>query len=72
MGDLPVHLIFPIKGARMNTAQENIDGERAAELPDDEAIEQAFTQMEVIYKSRCVQPPLGKNVIVREIAGKEE
>lgn len=34
---------------------------------DDEAIDTAFLQMEVLYKSRCVQPPLGTNVTVREI-----
>lgn len=37
------------------------------ELEDDEKIEQGFTQMELLYRSRCVQAPLGTNVIVREI-----
>lgn len=37
------------------------------ELEDDEKIELGFTQMELLYRSRCVQPPLGTNVVVREI-----
>lgn len=35
--------------------------------PEDEAIDTALLQMELLYKSRCVQPPLGKNVTIREI-----
>jgi hypothetical protein len=37
------------------------------EREDDEKIELGFTQMELLYRSRCVQPPLGTNVVVREI-----
>ena len=37
------------------------------EQDDDEKIDLGFTQMELLYRSRCVQPPLGTNVVVREI-----
>ena len=34
---------------------------------DDRKIETGFEQMEMIYKSRCVQMPTSSNVTVREI-----
>lgn len=37
------------------------------ELENEQKIEEGFTQMEMLYRSRCVQPPLGGNVVVREI-----
>jgi len=37
------------------------------EREDEKKIELGFTQMELLYRSRCVQPPLGTNVVVREI-----
>lgn len=37
------------------------------EIEDDEKIEIGFTQMELLYRSRCVQAPFGSNVVVREI-----
>lgn len=55
----------------MKAGLEKIDDDRLSDLHDDEAIDRAFVQMEVIYKSRCVQAPLGKNVSVREIEKKE-
>ncbi|EKD36617.1 MAG: hypothetical protein ACD_75C01437G0002 [uncultured bacterium] len=55
----------------MSTEQEKIDGNRTADLQDDEAIDRAFVQMEIIYKSRCVQLPLGSNVTIREIKKEE-
>jgi hypothetical protein len=55
----------------MEAGLEKFDDNRVSDLQDDEAIDRAFVQMEVIYKSRCVQPPLGKNVTVREIEKKE-
>lgn len=67
-----LHNYFYIQGARMSTEQEKIVGDQTSDLQDDEAIEDAFVQMEIIYKSRCVQSPLGKtNVTVREIEKKE-
>lgn len=40
------------------------------EAEDDEKIEQGFSQMEMLYRSRCIQAPLGSNVVVREIEDK--
>lgn len=37
------------------------------ELESEQKIEEGFSQMEMLYRSRCVQPPLGGNVVVREI-----
>jgi hypothetical protein len=34
---------------------------------DDDAIDRALEQMSSIYKSRCIQPPHGSNVTIREI-----
>lgn len=34
---------------------------------EDEKIEEGFSQMEMLYRSRCIQAPLGTNVVVREI-----
>lgn len=34
---------------------------------DEEGIEEALSQMDLLVKSRCVQSPVGKNVVVREI-----
>lgn len=31
------------------------------------AIEKGFEQMDMIYRSRSIPPPLGKNVTVREL-----
>ena len=36
-----------------------------------ESIEKGFEQMEMLYKSRCVQVPIGSNVTVREIKKEE-
>lgn len=42
--------------------------EEDEELDEGEKIEQGFTQMEVLYRSRCVQAPNGiSNVVVKEI-----
>lgn len=55
----------------MNTEQEKIAEDRPAGHEDGEAIDQAFVQMEVLYRSRCVQAPCGHNVTVREIKKEE-
>lgn len=39
---------------------------------DEQAISEAFQEMEVLYKSRCIQNPLGSNVVVREIPNDDE
>lgn len=49
----------------MNTDDKTTPEEN--ELEDEQKIEEGFTQMEMLYRSRCVQPPLGNNVVVREI-----
>ncbi len=49
----------------MNTADDFKPDD--TEIEDDEKIELGFTQMELLYRSRCVQAPLGSNVVVREI-----
>jgi hypothetical protein len=41
------------------------------EQKDEEKIEQGFSQMEMLYRSRCIQPPMGSNVTVREIEKEE-
>ncbi len=51
----------------MDTARENLKDEQDEKLDEGEAIERGFVQMEMIYKSRCVQLPHGSNVTVREI-----
>lgn len=43
------------------------DTKESGELDDDETIAKGFEQMELLYKSRCVQAPTGSNVTVREI-----
>lgn len=55
----------------MTTEQEKTVGDRPADHEDGEAIDKAFEQMEVLYRSRCVQAPLGRNVTVREIKKEE-
>ena len=55
----------------MNMEQEKISEDRPADREDGEAIDDAFLQLEVLYRTRCVQSPLGKNVIVREIKKEE-
>lgn len=38
------------------------------QLNEDEAIDRAFLQMEVLYRSRCVQAPTGgSNVVIRDL-----
>ena len=51
----------------MDSQRDKTDITEQHNLEDDEAIEKALQQMEVLYKSRCVQAPLGANVTIREI-----
>jgi hypothetical protein len=49
-----------------NPAKPDLDqAEQAAE--ETEIIDRALLEMELLYRSRCVQAPLGKNVTVREL-----
>ena len=41
------------------------------EHSDEDKIEQALSQMEMLYRSRCIHPPQGSNVTVREIEKEE-
>ena len=55
----------------MDTPQEKIETAQQPALEDGEAIEEACKQMEILYKSRCVQAPFGTNIIIREIKKEE-
>lgn len=50
---------------------DNQTKKQEEELSEEEKIDQGFTQMETLYKSRCVQAPAGNNVTVTEIENKE-
>lgn len=55
----------------MNAEREKTAEDRPGNREDGETIDDAFLQMEVLYRTRCVQSPIGKNVTVREIEKKE-
>ncbi len=55
----------------MENKQDPLETVENNTLEDGEAIEQAFRQMAVLYKSRCVQAPLGSNITIREIKKEE-
>lgn len=55
----------------MENPKENIDRSEDAETEEGEIIEQGFQQMTVLYKSRCIQAPIGSHVTVREIKKEE-
>ncbi len=58
-------------GGFMDTQENNTDTTEQPNLENNEAIESALQQMEVLYRSRCVQPPLGSNITIREIKKEE-
>jgi hypothetical protein len=47
--------------------QNNEHNEPEKTIDDDESIDLALIQMGLIYKSRCIQPPRGSNITIREI-----
>ena len=51
----------------MKEGKDLKEGELDHDLDEGETIERGFEQMEMLYKSRCIQPPTGSNVTVREI-----
>jgi len=55
----------------MEKPKENIDRSEDDEAEEGEIIEQGFQQMTVLYKSRCIQTPIGSHVTVREIKKEE-
>ncbi len=54
-----------------DTRQNHNESLEQHDLDEDQAIDEAFRQMTSLYKSRCVQTPLGTNVTIREIGTKE-
>ena len=51
----------------MDQIKENVKDEQRSTCDEEEAIDNALLQMEILYKCRCVQPPFGSNVTIREI-----
>jgi hypothetical protein len=51
----------------MTTSNDQDIKQQEEELGEGEKIERGFTEMEALYRSRCVQSPAGTNVFVREI-----
>jgi hypothetical protein len=51
----------------MDKNNEDVNDEKDNKLDEGEEIERGFEQMELLYRSRCVQAPTGSNVTVREI-----
>jgi hypothetical protein len=51
----------------MDYKQDEQETTEQMAIEDGENIENALHQMEVLYKSRCVQAPLGANITIREI-----
>jgi hypothetical protein len=51
----------------MDKIKENARDEQRCTFDEEEAIDNALLQMEILYKCRCVQPPTGSNVTIREI-----
>lgn len=54
-----------------NSPEKPIEPEASEKKLDDDSIDRAFIQMGLIYKSRCIQPPRGSNVTIREITKDE-
>ena len=50
-----------------DVTDENVNNEPGKTTDEDDAIDRALAQMSSIYKSRCIQPPRGSNVTIREI-----
>jgi len=59
------------KGADMTREKDKTEESKQYTEDEDDAIVEGFEQMEMIYKSRCVQMPVGSNVTVREIKKEE-
>ena len=51
----------------MDITKESTKEEQGNAFEEEEAIDSALLQMEILYKCRCVQPPFGSNVTIREI-----
>lgn len=56
----------------MDTKQQNtLDTDKQLDNEDDKALDMALQQMEVLYKSRCVQASIGTNITIREVKKEE-
>ena len=51
----------------MDSQRDNAEDEKSLPTSEDKVIDHAMLQMEILYKCRCVQPPHGSNVTIREI-----
>ena len=51
----------------MDSIEENEKNGQQSTADEKNAIDTALLQMEILYKCRCVQPPSGTNVTIREI-----
>ena len=51
----------------MDSIKEHEKNDQQITPDEQNGIDTAMRQMEVLYKSRCVQPPFGTNVTIREI-----
>ncbi|MDK9705683.1 MAG: hypothetical protein OEL83_01425 [Desulforhopalus sp.] len=51
--------------------QSTIDTGKQLDIEDDKALDMALQQMEVLYKSRCVQASTGANITIREVKKEE-
>ncbi len=54
-----------------DSRQDQAESQGQHKLDEEHAIDEALQQMTSLYISRCVQTPLGANVIIREIDKKE-
>lgn len=52
--------------------QDWLDEQEDEELTEEESIERAIVQMDVLCRSRCVQAPTRSNVTIREIEPKKK
>jgi len=55
----------------MNMTKENKISDEVTEQ-DLEALDANLLEIEILYRSRCVNVPTGSNVVVREIEKKDE
>jgi hypothetical protein len=62
-----LNYLFFSQGASMDTQQDKTDITEQRDPEESDAIEKALQQMEVLYKSRCIQAPFGTNITIREI-----
>jgi len=47
--------------------EEKVADDQNSDSIAEDAIDQGLIQMETLYRSRCIQPPNGSNITIREI-----